>query len=90
MALSFGLEQGVGFVPPPIGTEEIANRLRKGENVIVGLGSIDDEYLSESEIELPDSGRLIFKLDPEPIPAQTIDIVDFSGDSVPLSQAAAA
>ena len=90
MALGLGPEQGVGFVPPPIGTEEIVNRLRRGENVVVGLGSIDDEYLSESDIELPDSGRLIFKSDAETTPAQVIDIVDFSGDSVLPAQTAVA
>ncbi len=91
MAFVPGIERGFvseGSVPSPIGTQEIANRLRRGESVVVG--PTDAYYLSESDIELPDSGRLIFKPHAETIPAQVIEIVDFSGDSVPFSQTAAA
>ena len=72
-------------------TGEVIDRLRKGDTVVIRAGSNLDTYLSETDEGLPEAGRVIYTNEtPINTPPQVIDIVDFSGDSVPLSQSPAA
>lgn len=87
MGFTHGVELRDGF-PVPVtglkGSGEIIDHLQKGETVKI---TMDQEFLlSDLDDPVPDTGRIVYQSPP----AQVIDIVDFSGDNVPLSQSTAA